>query len=92
MVYDKHNLKLVVIMPHLPPPHLYRREGVGQIVCPVGVGERERVWIFRPIHLHLILSAQLGQKLQASYLEGGPLMWMLALSLHINKKSDYDMI
>ena len=29
---------------------------------------------------------------QASYLEGGPLMWMLPLYLHINKKSDYDMI
>ena len=27
---------------------------------------------------------------QASYLEGGPLMWMLPLSLHVNKKSDYD--
>ena len=26
---------------------------------------------------------------QASYLEGGPLMWMLPLYLHINKKSDY---
>ena len=27
---------------------------------------------------------------QASYLEGGPLMWMLPLYLHINQKSDYD--
>ena len=27
---------------------------------------------------------------QASYLEGGPLMWMLPLHLHVNKKSDYD--
>ena len=27
---------------------------------------------------------------QASYLEGGPLVWMLPLYLHINKKSDYD--
>ena len=27
---------------------------------------------------------------QASYLEGGPLMWMLPLYLHVNKKSDYD--
>ena len=26
----------------------------------------------------------------ASYLEGGPLMWMLPLYLHINQKSDYD--
>ena len=25
---------------------------------------------------------------QASYLEGGPLMWMLLLYLHVNKKSD----
>ena len=29
---------------------------------------------------------------QASYLEGGPLMWMLSLYLHVNQKSDYDMI
>ena len=27
---------------------------------------------------------------QASYLEGGPLMWMLPLYLHINQKSDYN--
>ena len=27
---------------------------------------------------------------QAIYLEGGPLMWMLPLYLHINQKSDYD--
>ena len=27
---------------------------------------------------------------QASYLERGPLMWMLPLYLHINRKSDYD--
>ena len=27
---------------------------------------------------------------QASYLEGGPLMWMLPLYLHINQKSDDD--
>ena len=27
---------------------------------------------------------------QASYLEGGPLMWMLPLNLHVNQKSDYD--
>ena len=27
---------------------------------------------------------------QASYLEGGPLMWMLPLYLHANQKSDYD--
>ena len=27
---------------------------------------------------------------QASYLEGPPLMWMLALYLHVNKKSDDD--
>ena len=25
-----------------------------------------------------------------SYLEGGPLMWMMALHLHVNQKSDYD--
>ena len=24
--------------------------------------------------------------------EGGPLMWMLPLYLHVNQKSDYDMI
>ena len=29
---------------------------------------------------------------QASYLEGGPLMLMLSLYLHVNQKSDYDMI
>ena len=29
---------------------------------------------------------------QASYLEGGPLMWMLPLYLHVIQKSDYDMI
>ena len=29
---------------------------------------------------------------QASYLEGGPLMWMLPLYLHVNQKSCYDMI
>ena len=29
---------------------------------------------------------------QANYLEGGPLVWMLPLYLHINQKSDYDMI
>ena len=27
---------------------------------------------------------------QASFLEGGPLMWMLYLYLHVNQKSDYD--
>ena len=27
---------------------------------------------------------------QASYLEGGPLLWILPLYLHINKKSDDD--
>ena len=27
---------------------------------------------------------------QPSYLEGGPLMWMLPLYLHVNQKSDYD--
>ena len=27
---------------------------------------------------------------QASYLEGGSLMWMLPLYLHVNQKSDYD--
>ena len=27
---------------------------------------------------------------QASYLEGGPLMWMLPLYLHVNQKSDND--
>ena len=29
---------------------------------------------------------------QANYLEGGPLVWMLPLYLHVNQKSDYDMI
>ena len=29
---------------------------------------------------------------QASYLEGGPLVWMLPLYLHVNQKSDYDMM
>ena len=29
---------------------------------------------------------------QASYQGGGPLMWMLPLYLHVNQKSDYDMI
>ena len=28
----------------------------------------------------------------ASYLERGPLMWMMPLHLHVNKKSDYDMM
>ena len=28
---------------------------------------------------------------QDSYLEGGPLVWMLPLYLHVNQKSDYDM-
>ena len=27
---------------------------------------------------------------QASYLEGGPLMWMVHLYLHVNQKSDDD--
>ena len=27
---------------------------------------------------------------QGSYPEGGPLMWMLPLYLHVNKKSEYD--
>ena len=26
----------------------------------------------------------------ASYLERGPLMWMMPLHLHVNQKSDYD--
>ena len=26
----------------------------------------------------------------ASYVEGGPLMWMTPLHLHVNQKSDYD--
>ena len=29
---------------------------------------------------------------QASYLEGGLLMWMLPLYLHVNKKSDDDFL
>ena len=29
---------------------------------------------------------------QASYLEGGPLMWILPLYLHVNQKSDYDIM
>ena len=29
---------------------------------------------------------------QASYLEGGPLMWMLPLYLHVNQKFDYCMM
>ena len=28
----------------------------------------------------------------ASYLEGGPLMWMMLPNLHINQKSDFDMM
>ena len=28
----------------------------------------------------------------AASLEGGPLMWMMPLHLHVNQKSDYDMI
>ena len=28
----------------------------------------------------------------ASYLERGPLIWMMPLHLHVNKKSDYDMM
>ena len=28
----------------------------------------------------------------ASYLERGPLMWMMPLHLHVNQKSDYDMM
>ena len=27
-----------------------------------------------------------------SYLEGGPLMWIMPMHLHVNQKSDYDMI
>ena len=26
----------------------------------------------------------------ASYLEGGPLMWMMPMHLHVSQKSDYD--
>ena len=29
-------------------------------------------------------------EMQASYLEGGPLLWILPLHLHVNKKSDVD--
>ena len=28
----------------------------------------------------------------ASYLERGPLMWMMPLHLHVNQKYDYDMM
>ena len=28
----------------------------------------------------------------ASYLERGPLMWMMPLHLHVNQKSDYDIM
>ena len=28
----------------------------------------------------------------ASYLEGGPLMWMMPMHLHVNQKSDNDMM
>ena len=28
----------------------------------------------------------------ARYLERGPLMWMMPLHLHVNQKSDYDMM
>ena len=30
--------------------------------------------------------------MHASYLERGPLMWMMPLHLHVNQKSDYDMM
>ena len=38
-----------------------------------------------PPHTHETDSVQ-----QASYLKGGPLLWILALYLHVNKKSDDD--
>ena len=28
----------------------------------------------------------------SSYMEGGPLMWMMPIHLHINKKSDYSIM
>ena len=36
------------------------------------------------------LVRDLPYKQQASYLEGGPLMWMLPLYLRVNQKPDYD--
>ena len=36
------------------------------------------------------LSGLLQNNSPSSYLEGGPLMWMLPLYLHVNQKSDYD--
>ena len=39
----------------------------------------------------LVISAILSNSVQqASYLEGGPLLWILPLYLHVNKKSDDD--
>ena len=50
--------------------------------------------ISRPSTLLIDISGDLVWDLpcvqQASYLEGGPLVWMLPLYLHINQKSDYD--
>ena len=31
-----------------------------------------------------------GVRSDASYLEGGPLMWMVPLDLYVSQKSDYD--
>ena len=52
-------------------------ESSGQLTIKKGAPE-DQVWD--------LLCVQL-----ASYLEGGPLMWMIPLHLHVNQKSDYDM-
>ena len=50
-------------------------------------------WFESSLGIHVrkrFLSIQFSLVQQASYLEGGPLMWMLPLYLHVNQKSDYD--
>ena len=46
--------------------------------------------INNPHDRHTWRSVVRSAKCAASQLEGGPLMWMLPLYLHVNQKSDYD--
>ena len=57
----------------------------------IGIAESGSSWLsFLMIDIPGDLVWDLPCVQQASNLEGGPLMWMLPLYLHVNQKSDYD--
>ena len=62
--------------------HVERSSGAVRTVCDIQIDGR-RGGGDSNVRLYLQL---------VNYLEGGPLMWMMPLHLHVNKKTDYDMM